>query len=298
MISNPPLLEARHVAKSFPGVRALDDVSLTVLAGEVHVLLGQNGAGKSTFIKALYGAYHLDQGEFLFNGVPARLGSPADARRLGVSVIFQEFSLVPYLSVAHNIFLGREPRGRVPGTIASGQLNAAAARVLSSLGADFEAKTPVHRLGVAQQQMVEIAKALSQRARILVMDEPTAALSDPEIERLFQIIRTLKADGVAIIYISHRLPEIFAIGDRITVLRDGRKVAEAAPAQTTMAELVRMMVGRDVSTTYRHRFCERPGQPALEVSSLDAVNGVRNASLRVCEGEIVGLAGLVGSGRT
>ena len=262
------------------------------------MLLGQNGAGKSTFIKALYGAFHLDQGDFVFDGAAVRLASPADARRLGVAVIFQEFSLVPYLSVAHNIYLGREPRGPLPGTIARARLHDDAARVLASLGADVDPETPVHRLGVAQQQLVEIAKALSQRARILVMDEPTAALSDPEIERLFTIIRTLKGDGVAIIYISHRLHEIFDIGDRITVLRDGRKVAEVTPGETTMAELVKKMVGRDVSTTYRHRFCQQPGKPVLDVRNLDADNGVRGASLHVREGEIVGLAGLVGAGRS
>jgi ribose transport system ATP-binding protein len=293
-----PLLEARHVSKAFPGVQALDDVSLAAYAGEVHVVLGQNGAGKSTLIKAIYGAYHPDAGEFLFDGVPVRLTSPADATRLGIAVIFQEFSLVPYLSVAHNIFLGREFPGRVPGTIDRGRMQAAATRLLATLGDSLDARTPVHRLGVAQQQMVEIAKALSQQARILVMDEPTAALSDPEIERLFGIIRTLKADGVAIIYISHRLHEIFEIGDRITVLRDGRKVAEVKPAETSVASLVRMMVGRELSTTYRQRFSDQPGAPVLEVRDLHSANGVRQAGLVVRSGEIVGLAGLVGSGRT
>jgi len=293
-----PLFEARHVSKAFPGVQALDDVSLAAHAGEAHVLLGQNGAGKSTLIKALYGAYHPDQGEFLFDGVPVRLTSPADARRLGVAVMFQEFSLVPYLNVADNIFLGREFSGRVPGTIDRRRMRDEAARILTALGTDLDPGTPVHRLGVAQQQMVEIAKALSQHARVLVMDEPTAALSDPEIERLFAIIRTLKAEGVAIIYISHRLHEIFAIGDRITVLRDGRNVAEVRPADTTVAGLVRMMVGREVSTTYRHRFADRPGAPVLEVRDLRAANGVHGVSLLVRAGEIVGLAGLVGAGRT
>lgn len=292
------MLEARHVSKAFPGVRALDDVSIAVYAGEVHVLLGQNGAGKSTLIKALYGAYHPDHGEFLVEGTPVRLTSPADARRLGLAVMFQEFSLVPYLDVAQNIFLGREPRGRAPGTIDRRRMRADASRLLASLGADLDPGTPVHRLGVAEQQMVEIAKALSQQARIVVMDEPTAALSDPEIEKLFGIIRTLKQDGVAIVYISHRLHEIFEIGDRITVLRDGRKVAEVKPSEITVSELVRMMVGRDVSTTYRHRFCETPGPAVLDVRRLRSASGVHDASLLVRAGEIVGLAGLVGAGRT
>jgi ribose transport system ATP-binding protein len=293
-----PLLEMRGISKAFPGVRALDDVSLAIHAGEVHVLLGQNGAGKSTLIKTLCGAYHPDHGEFLFQGGPVRIASPADARRLGIAVIFQEFSLVPYLDVAQNIFLGREFRGRAGWTIDAARTHVEARRVLTTLGVDLDTHTLAHRLGVAQQQMVEIAKALSQNARILVMDEPTAALSDAEIERLFTIIRTLQQDNVAIVYISHRLHEIFKIGGRITVLRDGRKVAELMPSATSVDELVHLMVGRAVSTTYRHRFCDQPGDPALDVVDLHAESGVRHATLAVRAGEIVGLAGLVGAGRT
>ncbi|PWT84093.1 MAG: sugar ABC transporter ATP-binding protein [Blastocatellia bacterium] len=288
----------RGISKTFPGVRALDDVSLAIHAGEVHVLLGQNGAGKSTLIKALYGAYHPDQGEVLFENRPVRIASPADARRLGIAVIFQEYSLVPYLNVAQNIFLGREFHGRMPGTVDRRRMHAEARRVLSLVAADLDTRRLVHELGVAEQQLVEIAKALSQQARILVMDEPTAALSEPEIERLFEIIEGLKRDGVAIVYISHRLHEIFQIGNRITVLRDGRKVAELRPADATVDDLVRLMVGRQLSTTYRQRFCERPGEPVLEVDDLRSENGVRSVSLAVRAGEIVGLAGLVGAGRT
>ena len=298
MSESRPLLEVRGVSKSFPGVRALDDVSLALYAGEVHVLLGQNGAGKSTLIKVLYGAYPPDAGEFVFDGTPVRVTSPADARALGVAVMFQDFSLVPYLNVAQNMFLGREFGGRFPGTVDRRRTHSEAARVLATLGVDLDTRTLVHRLGVAQQQMVEIAKALSQNARVLVLDEPTAALSDPEIERLFAIIRRLKRDGAAIVYISHRLHEIFEIGDRITVLRDGRKVAETTPAETSVGDLVRRMVGREVSSTYRERFCDRPGAPILEVRDLEAVNGVRGDRLSVAAGETVGLAGLVGSGRT
>jgi ribose transport system ATP-binding protein len=291
------LFEIRGVSKAFPGVRALEDVSLEVRGGEVHALVGQNGAGKSTLIKTLCGAHHPDRGEFVFNGERMRIGSPADARRLGIAVIFQEFSLVPYLNVAQNIFLGRE-RGSVPGIVDRARVHADARRVLNTLGLDLDTRTPAHRLGIAQQQMVEIAKALSQDARILVMDEPTAALSDPEIARLFEIIRKLKRDGVAIVYVSHRLHEIFELADRITVLRDGRKVAEMLPGDARVDDLVRLMVGREVSTTYRHRFCETPGPVALDVQDLRAENGVRDVSLRVSAGEIVGLAGLVGAGRT
>jgi ribose transport system ATP-binding protein len=298
MAESRPLLEARGVSKSFPGVRALDEVSLAVYAGEVHVLLGQNGAGKSTLIKTLCGVYPPDRGELVFNGTPVRMASPADARALGIAVMFQEFSLVPYLNVAQNMFLGRELRGRFPGTVDDRRTHAEARRVLETLGVDLDTRTLVHRLGVAQQQMVEICKALSQKARVLVMDEPTAALSDAEIERLFAMIRTLKRDGVAILYISHRLHEIFEIGDRITVLRDGRKVAGVMPEETTVGDLVRMMVGREVGTSYRARFCDRPGAPVLEARDLQAENGIRRATLTVRAGEIVGLAGLVGSGRT
>ena len=293
-----PLLELRDISKSFPGVHALDRVSLDLSAGEVHVLLGQNGAGKSTLIKVLCGAYHPDAGTILFEGNPVRMSSPADARALGVSVIFQEFSLVPYLDVAQNIFLGREYPGRLPGTVDRRRMHDEARRVLDTLGVSLDTRTPVHRLGVAQQQTVEIAKALSQRARVLVMDEPTAALSAPEIERLFTIIRTLKREGVAIVYISHRLHEVFEIGDRLTVLRDGQKVAEVRPGEATVGELVRMMVGREVSAAYRQRFCERPGDSVLEVRDLETESGVKASSLSVRAGEIVGLAGLVGSGRT
>jgi ribose transport system ATP-binding protein len=288
----------RGVSKSFPGVRALDGVSLQVGSGEVHVLLGQNGAGKSTLIKTLYGAHHADAGTFFVEGRPVRVTSPADARRLGIAVIFQEFSLVPYLNVAQNIFLGREPRGRIPGTIDHRRMCEDAERQLRELDVDLDPRALVHRLGVAEQQVVEIAKALSQRARILVMDEPTAALSAHEIRTLFGLIRTLKKDGVAIIYISHRLQEIFEIGDRITVLRDGRNVASLAPAGTTLDELVRHMVGREVGAARRRRFGERPGDVVLEVRDLDSGTGVRGASLDVRAGEVVGLAGLVGSGRT
>jgi ribose transport system ATP-binding protein len=288
----------RGISKAFPGVRALDDVSLTVDAGTVHVLLGQNGAGKSTLMRILCGAHHPDTGEILVDGRAVRLQSPADARRLGVAVIFQEFSLVPYLNLAQNIYLGREPGGRIPGTIDDRTMHAEAGRLLDGLGLDVDTRTVVHELGVAQQQVVEIAKALSQHARILVMDEPTAALSDREIARLFDRVRALKRDGVAIVYISHRLQEIFEIGDHITVLRDGRNVASLTPAETSVDGLVRLMVGRQVTTAYRDRFCETPGEVLLEVRDLRAETGVRAAVLDVRAGEVVGLAGLVGAGRT
>jgi len=281
----------RGISKAFPGVRALDDVSLAVNAGEVHMLVGQNGAGKSTLIKVLCGAHHPDRGEFLVDGKPVRIHSVADARRLGIAVIFQEFSLVPFLNVAQNIFLGRELRDRR-------RMHTEAARLLDVLGIQIDTHTLADNLGVAQQQMIEIAKALSQNARILVMDEPTAALSEHEIVRLFERIHKLKQDGIAIIYISHRLREVFEIGDRITVLRDGRTVASLIPAETSMNTLVQLMVGREVDMTYGRNFCERPGKTLLETRALTAANGIRDASIQVREGEIVGLTGLVGAGRT
>ena len=293
-----PIMAMRGVSKTFPGVRALDKVSFQAHPGEVHMLLGQNGAGKSTLIKILYGAYHPDEGEFLFEGRQVRIGSPADARRLGIAVIFQEFSLVPYLDIAQNIFLGHEFRGRLPGQIDHSRMHAEARKLLDTLGMDLDTRTLVHRLGVAQQQMIEIAKALSQDARILVMDEPTASLSGREIERLFAVIRRLRGEGVAIIYISHRLAEVFELGDRITVLRDGRNVAAMLPSQTGIDELVRLMIGREVDTSYGRKLERVPGEVALEVKGLCSRRGIADVNLVVRTGEIVGLSGLVGSGRT
>jgi ribose transport system ATP-binding protein len=292
-----PLFELRGISKQFPGVKALDDVSFAIRPGEVHMLLGENGAGKSTLMKVLCGAYEADAGAFFHRGGPVSIASPADARKFGIAVIFQEFSLVPYLDIAQNIFLGREFASRVPGITDRRRLYAEAKRVLDSIGFEVDPRTPVHRLGVAQQQMVEIAKALSQHARILVMDEPTAALSERETERLFSVMRRLQAEGVAIVYISHRMAEVFALGDRITVLRDGRHVGSAIPRETTPDELVRMMVGRTVDMSYPRRFRE-PGAVALEVKGLSAANGIEDIDIVVREGEIVGLCGLVGSGRT
>jgi ribose transport system ATP-binding protein len=294
----PPLLELRGISKQFPGVRALDDVSLTIAAGEVHMLLGENGAGKSTLMKILYGAYQADGGEIRYRGERVAITSPAEGRRLGIAVIFQEFSLVPFLSVADNIFLGREFGGGVPGRADHRRARAAARKLLASLGIDLDPATPVHRLGVAQQQLVEIAKALSQDARILIMDEPTAALSDRECQRLFAIIRDLRRDGVAIVYISHRLNEVFELGDRITVLRDGRKVAEALPGETTPDDLVRMMIGRPLDAAFARQVHTTPGEVALEVKGLRSATGLDGVDLMVRTGEIVGLAGLVGAGRT
>src|SRR5512136_425587 len=205
-----PLFELRGISKEFPGVRALDNVSFEIHAGEVHMLVGENGAGKSTLMKILCGAYRADQGSFFQNSEQVEIDGPTAARKFGIAVIFQDFTLVPYLDIAQNIFLGHEFASRLPGLIDRRRIHAEAKRVLDMIGFDIDPRTPVHKLGVAQQQMVEIAKALSQDARILVMDEPTATLSGRETERLFAMIDRLKKKGVAIVYISHRLAEVFA----------------------------------------------------------------------------------------
>ena len=293
-----PLFALRNVSKSFPGVRALDDVSLDLHGGEVHVLLGENGAGKSSLVKILYGAYRADAGTILHQGRPVEIHRPADARNLGVAVIFQEFSLVPFLDIAHNIFLGREPRRRMTPFVDHPRLHRDARAALARLGVDYDTRALPAHLGVAQQQMVEIAKALSQQARMLVMDEPTAALSDRESEALFAAIRQLRAEGVAIVYISHRMQEVQELGDRITVLRDGRRVATLARGEASGDALIRMMVGRTVGTVYQRRQFAVAGATALEVRGLRTDTGVDGVDLDVRAGEIVGLAGLVGAGRT
>ena len=293
-----PLFELRGISREFPGIKALDNVSFEIRAGEVHMLVGENGAGKSTLMKVLCGAHRADRGSFFHNGEPVTINDAAAARKFGIAVIFQDFTLVPYLDIAQNIFLGREFPGRLPGLIDRRRIHAEAKRVLDMIGFDINPHTSAHQLGVAQQQMVEIAKALSQDARILVMDEPTAALSDRETELLFAMVTRLKKNGVAIIYISHRLSEVFALGDRITVLRDGRKIASLLPAETTPDQLVTLMVGRPVDRTYTRLPRPTPGEVALEVKNLSGPSGFANINLTVRAGEIVGLSGLVGSGRT
>lgn len=292
-----PVLALQGITKRFPGVLALDQVSLDLYGGEVHMLMGENGAGKSTLMKVLCGAYRADAGEVVVDGQRVPMTSAADSRALGIAVIFQEYSLVPHLSVAQNIYLGREPLTRW-GLIDHARMQADARAVLARIGLEIDAQREVQGLGVAQQQMVEIAKALAQNARVLVLDEPTAALSDREVQRLFTLIAELKKQGVAMAYISHRMDEVFALGDRVTVLRDGKHVASMLAQAATPEELVTLMVGRKVDMSY-HRG-ERPvaGDCLLEVDNISSVNGIEGVSLKVHAGEIVGLSGLVGSGRT
>ena len=293
-----PLLELSGITKRFSGVTALDGMSLSLWPGEVHVLMGENGAGKSTLMKVLCGAHEADDGKFFSNGAQVTLGSTGAARALGVSVIFQEFTLVPHLSVARNIFLGREPVVGPLRQLDHRKMHADARRLLDRLAVDLDTRLEVHSLSTAQQQLVEIAKALSVDARILVLDEPTAALSDRESERLFALIRELKARGVAMVYISHRMAEVFSIGDRVTVIRDGRHVATMLPGQTSPDQLVSLMVGRKVDTNYSRSYCHVPGPVVADVRQVVSRTGLRDVSLKVHRGEIVGLTGLVGSGRT
>lgn len=293
---NAPILLMNSISKTFPGVKALDNVSLECYPGEVHALMGENGAGKSTLMKVLVGAYQPDSGEVILRGERVHITDPNHAQQLGISIIYQEFNLLPDLTVVQNMFLGREPRNRF-GVIDHAEMERRAAELLEQLQVKIDLRSPVHRLKVAQQQMVEIAKALSLNADIIVMDEPTAPLTDNEIQHLFKIIESLRAKGVSIIYISHRLDEIFTLSDRITVFKDGCLVGSVNPRDIDKAGLVRMMVGRslDESDVVRHT----PGtEPVLKVEGLHRKGVLDNISFTLNRGEILGIAGLVGAGRT
>ena len=292
-----PLLEVRGIEKTFPGVRALSGVSFDVRPGEVHALLGENGAGKSTLIKIVSGVYQPDVGSILVNGKQAHFSSPDDARRAGVATIYQELLLFPELSVAENIFLGHAPRAGI-GRIDWRAMRAEAARLLDSLEIDdLSPDQIVGALTVGNRQRVEILRALSHDARILIMDEPTAALTESDVTRLFDVVRRLKLRGVGIVYISHRLDEIFAIADRVTVLRDGAYVGSRDVGDTNVAELVQMMVGRRLESLFP-KTAAPIGAPVLEALNLVRRPLTKGVSLTVRAGEIVGLAGLVGSGRS
>ena len=288
------LLEMRSITKRFPGVVALDRVDFELERGEVHVLLGENGAGKSTLVKMLAGAYRPDEGEILLDGEAASISSATDAQKLGISTIYQEFNLVPQFTVAENIFLGRQPRRF--GFVDRRKMREEARKLLDRMKVLVDPDALVSNLGVAQRQMVEIAKALSLNARILIMDEPTASLSGQEVERLFEIVRGLKKEEVAMIFISHHLEEVSEIGDRVTVLRDG-KVVDRVPASTKHSELVRMMVGRSVEAQFPRRRPEL-GEVLLEVKNLSREGVLEDVSFSLRAGEVVGVAGIVGAGRT
>ena len=298
-----PVLEMRGICKTFPGVIALDDVNLTLHGGEVHVLLGENGAGKSTLMKIMSGAYRKDAGEILIDGHDANIQSPRDALTRGIRVIYQELNLVPHLSVAENIYLGAEPTWLV-GLIDWRRLFRETARLLADLGMDIAPATPLHRLSLAQRQMVEIAKALNDPpsgsgtgARILVMDEPTSALTTREVDQLFALIGRLTARGVAIVYITHRLDEVYRIGQRVTVLRDGRHITTEPLAGTTVPELVRLMANRDVGDHFP-KVRATLGEKLLEVEQVSRAGRLTDISLTLRAGEVVGIAGLLGAGRS
>jgi ribose transport system ATP-binding protein len=295
-----PLLEMRGIVKQFPGVRALDGVDLDVRAGEVHCLLGQNGAGKSTLIKVLAGAHQPDAGTITWDGRPVTLGDPQAAMSHGIATIYQELDLVAGLTVADNVFLGRE-RSRL-GLSRPAQANRAAGELLARLGhPEIRPTAEVGGLSAAAQQMVSMARALSQDARLIVMDEPSAVLDSEEVDHLFQVIRDLTGEGVAVVYISHRLEEIREVGDRITVLKDGRTVANGLPVQDTPTrEVITLMTGRTIEYVFPPRSeLPDPGvAPLLEVTDLSLAGSFSGVSFSVRPGEVVGLAGLVGSGRS
>ncbi len=297
MAERDVILEMREISKSFPGVQALDRVSLLVKRGEVHCLLGENGAGKSTLIKILAGAYQRDEGEILIRGQRVDHLDPHIAQRLGISVIYQELELVPYMTVAENIMLGREPSGWPGGFLSLRKMDREVRRILDNLGVDVDPDIPVKDLGVAQQQMTEIAKALSRNAEIIVMDEPTSALTDQEIPQLFEAIRRLQQQGRSVIYISHRLQELFEIGDVATILRDGKLVGQVEVENTPMEKLITMMVGRQLKEKFPKEQVEI-GDELLRVVNLSRSGVLHDVNLTVRKGEILGIAGLIGSGRT
>ncbi|MFZ1429637.1 MAG: sugar ABC transporter ATP-binding protein [Geminicoccaceae bacterium] len=293
----PPVLAVEGLSKSFPGVRALHDVRFDVRAGEVHALMGENGAGKSTLIKIVSGVYRPDSGSIKIDGRETRFSGPQAAQAAGIATVFQELLLFPDLSVAENIFLGHAPRSAWGG-IDWRAMTTRASEILASLEIhELDVTAPVSSLSVANRQRVEIAKALSLNARVLIMDEPTAALPEADVLRLFAIVRNLRARGVGVVYISHRMAEIFLLADRVTVLRDGEFVATKAVADTSEPDLITMMVGRTIDHLFP-KFATKVGPPVLEVRDLVSPPVVRGVSLTVRAGEIVGLAGLIGSGRS
>ena len=297
MHSNDAFLRMEGISKAFPGVQALKDVTFKVTPGEIHALVGENGAGKSTLMKILTGALPRDEGDIILRGQPVEISTPAVAQALGISMIHQELSLIPYLTVGQNIFLGREPRARIPGFINWPALYRQAQGLLDRLNLDVDARTEVQGLSIAQQQMVEVAKALSLNADLIAMDEPTSALSERETEVLFDMMRSLKAQGVSLIFISHRLEEVFQIADRVTVLRDGQFIGTASVAEVDEDQIVRMMVGRELGEMYPKADVQRQ-EVVLKAVDLQDGRELHGVNLKLHRGEILGVAGLVGAGRT
>ena len=301
---NRPILKMTGISKRFPGVLALEDVHLEVGQAEIHALLGENGAGKSTLLKILSGAHSADLGKIELFGELVAFASPHDAQRAGIVTIYQEFTLAPDMTIAENVFIGREPGSRL--FVSWRRLAEDTSAITDKIGLKRDPMTHVRDLSVAEQQLVEIARALSMRSKLIVMDEPTSALSETEVANLARIIRTLKAEGLSIIFVTHRLEEVFRLCDRYTVLRDGHFVASGEVADTNVDAIIRMMVGRDVGALYGERPIPKPGLVALEVEGLTRRRTAQDphaielvdVSLTVHHGEILGLAGLVGAGRT
>ncbi len=286
-----------NIHKAFPGVQALEKVTFEVARPEIHALVGENGAGKTTLMKILTGALHQDEGQITIQDRPVTINTPSDAQRLGISMIHQELSLLPYLTVGQNIYLGREPRGRLPGVIDWRALYQQAQAWLDRLNVDVDARAQVKALSIAQQQMVEVAKALSLDADLIVMDEPTSALTERETRVLFDVMHSLKEEGVSLIFISHRLEEVLEIADRVTILRDGQWIDTQPIVNVDEEAIVRMMVGRELGELYPKAKAEQR-EVILEATNLSDGEKLHDIDLTLHRGEIVGLAGLVGAGRT
>ena len=296
-MSSSLILRTEAIDKSYPGVHALDHVDFDLYEGEIHALLGENGAGKSTFMKILSGSLQKDSGRIFLRGRKVEIASPMHARELGIGMVYQELSVIPTLSVTENIFLGRLPKRKPFGTIDWSEATSQAKGILDDLGVDIDPRERVGNLGMGEQQLTEIAKALSMDAQILLLDEPSSALSDEERERLFSIMRGLQERGVAIIYVSHRLVEVPQIGQRVTVLRDGAKIGTLPVDQADEATLIRMMVGRELKEQFPKEEIER-GEELLRIEGLTVKGVLKDLSLSLHEGEILGIFGLLGAGRT
>ena len=292
------MLKLKGISKSFPGVQALSGVSLAVRPGEIHGLLGENGAGKSTLIKIVAGAYAADQGEMIFDGTPIRWSSPREAKQHGIHVVYQEFVLFPQLSVAENIFIGHERRNRL-GLVDHARTRRESGELLERLGISLDPDAGVASLSIADQQLVEIARALAHRVKLLVLDEPTAVIAGREVTLLFERLRRLRASGVSVIFISHRLEEVFEICDRVTVLKDGELVGTHDVADVTRERLISMMVGRELGDLFPAKRTAGPARrPVLRTEELSIADRVRDVSIELRSGEIVALAGMVGAGRS
>ena len=296
MIDKDIVINMEGICKTFPGVRALENVDFRLKKGTVHILLGENGAGKSTLVKILSGAHSMTAGQIFLNGKQVAIRNPRHARELGIGIIYQELNLIKNLSVAENIYLGREPvKKRIK--INDSLMKTLSKKVLAELGVKIDPNCPIKKLGIAQQQMVEVAKALSLQANVLIMDEPTSALTESEIKELFATIKHLKKGGVSIIYISHRMDELFEIGDEVTVLRDGRSVGTRLLSETSRKELIRMMVNRELNELFVRKQSTL-GNEVLKVEHLSRRDCFHNISFSLRKGELIGIAGLLGSGRT